>query len=122
MLSFHRRLSLPLFLCLNSGLQSAQPKACPSGQGSLLCCSGHWGIRTQGQLQRGKPALSCTDSSGQAEQVIKGEAGEGAWGVGSGGGQLTWGMEDVEPPDDISTTSTPSAGALGAYTISEKEK
>lgn len=32
------------------------------------------------------------------------------------------GMEDVEPPDDISTTSTPSTGALGAYTISGKEK
>lgn len=64
------------------------------GQGSLWCYSGHPGIKTLGQLYWGKQALSHTDSSWQAMQVIKaglcrdrlGRERVGGWGSAKGGG------------------------------------
>lgn len=51
----------------------SQPLWLSPGQGSLWCYSGQPGIKTLGQLQWGKQALSHTDSSWQAVQVIKAE-------------------------------------------------
>lgn len=68
----------------------SQPLWLSPGQGSLWCYSGQPGIKTLGQLQWGKQALSHTDSSWQAMQVIKAELCRDCLGrrrVGGGGTQ-----------------------------------
>lgn len=108
------------------------------GQKPLRCHGGHQGIEALGQLHWGKQALSHTDSSWQAMQVIKAELcrdrlGRGEWGLrewksGRDCEGRRWGGREYglmmtvskhQPPRSTTNASPP---ALGAYTIRSNEK